>query len=81
MVPSDEFGGLTPEEIDREVRERRALIGRMVGWLYPSVLQDEIEELLRLREVAQARAAAPPRGGVGGGARRRTDDNLREVFG
>jgi hypothetical protein len=66
MVPPGEFDGLTAEEIDREVWERREMIGRMLGWLYPSVLRGEIEELLRLRATAQARAA------IGGGAGRTT---------
>jgi hypothetical protein len=76
MVPPSEFSGLTAEEIDREVRERREMIGQMFGWLYPSILSGEIEELLRLRAVVQTRAAAA----AGDGARR-TDDNLRRVFG
>ena len=78
MVPPSEFGGLTAEEIDREVRERREMISQMFGWLYPSILSGEIEELLRLRATARARGAAPA---AGDGARRRTDDNLRRAFG
>ena len=78
MVAPDKFGGLTTEEIDREVRERREMIGQMFGWLYPSILSGEIEELLRLRAAAQARAAASA---AGDGARRRVDDNLRRAFG
>jgi hypothetical protein len=75
MVTPDKFGGLTAEEIDREVRERREMIGRMVGRLYPAILSGEIGELLRLRWGAKARPAPPE------DARRRTDDNLRRVFG
>ena len=76
MVAPDKFGGLTTEEIDREVRERREMIGQMFGWLYPSILSGEIEELLRLRAGAQTRVAPA----AGDGARRRVDDNLRGVF-
>jgi hypothetical protein len=75
MVSPCEFGGLTVEEIDHEVRERREMIGGMVGWLYPAILSGEIEELLRLRATARTRA-----GELAEGARR-TDDNLRRVFG
>jgi len=77
MVTPDKFGGLTAEEIDREMRERREMIDRMVGRLYPAILSGEIEELLRLRACGKAcPASAPPED-----ARRRTDDNLRRVFG
>lgn len=34
------------DEIDREISERRSLIFRMVGTLYPYILNDEIEKLL-----------------------------------
>jgi len=34
------------DEIDREIAERRSLIFQMVGTLYPSILNDEIEKLL-----------------------------------
>lgn len=77
MVTPDKFGGLTAEEIDREVRERREMINRMVGRLYPAILSGEIEELRRLRAYGKVRPAS----GSPKDARRRTDDNLREVFG
>jgi hypothetical protein len=32
-------------EIDAEIKERRELIYQMVGWLYPSILKQEIEIL------------------------------------
>ena len=78
MVTPDKFGELTAEEIDREMRERREMIDRMVGRLYPAILSGEIEELRRLRAYGKpCPASAPPPED----ARRRTDDNLRRVFG
>ena len=35
----------TPEEINREIRERLALINQMVGTFWPQVLQEQIIEL------------------------------------
>jgi hypothetical protein len=35
------------EELKRQIKDREDMIGQMVGWLYPSILRDEIT---RLRE-------------------------------
>ena len=50
MRNKKEFNDLTDEEIDEEVATRKDLIGQMVGSLYPSILWNEIETLLELKE-------------------------------
>jgi hypothetical protein len=40
---------LTLEVIEREIEERKVLLGQLVGWLYPSVLKQEIAELWTFR--------------------------------
>ena len=37
---------LTEEELNTEIKERRTLIGQMVGNIYPSVLAGEIVRIL-----------------------------------
>lgn len=37
-----------PDSIKLEIIERQELIKKMVGMLYPSILQDEIKELRRV---------------------------------
>ena len=36
--------------IDRQIELREEMIGQMVGWLYPSIIQDEIQALKRVNE-------------------------------
>lgn len=57
-VSRQDFDKLTPEEIDVEVEERRKLIAGMVGTLYPSILSDEIADLMELRPKAVERMKA-----------------------
>ena len=45
MKPLEEAKKLDPAGIDLEIKERRDLISRMVGQLYPLSLWDEILEL------------------------------------
>lgn len=39
------------EEILKEIKERRELKAGMVGTLYPSILEDEIEKLINALEM------------------------------
>ncbi len=55
MKDRKEWNDLTDEEIDEEIATRRDLMKQMVGWLYPSILSDEIETLLELKEDALRR--------------------------
>jgi len=32
-------------ELRREIKEREGLLNQMVGWLYPSILESEIEKI------------------------------------
>lgn len=46
MITKEKLEQLTVEEIDKEIESRRQLVQQMVGTLYPSILNDEIEQLL-----------------------------------
>ena len=37
------------EEIECEIEIRKKLLSEMIGWLYSSILQDEIEKLKSLK--------------------------------
>ena len=37
-------------EVEEEIMTRYSLKSRMVGWLYPLILQDEIERLIVLKQ-------------------------------
>jgi len=41
-------GFLTDQIVADEIAERRRVISTMVGWLYPSILLDEIAEIIEL---------------------------------
>jgi len=43
-----ERGELTQVRADCECFERQRVIAELVGWLYPSMLSDEIREIRRL---------------------------------
>ena len=45
MKTLEEAKKLDPEQILVEIQERRTLIRDMVGWLYPSILSGEIQQL------------------------------------
>ena len=53
MKNRNEWPSLTPEEIDEEVEIRFDLMKQMHGWLYPSILQDEIIDLRELKKDKQ----------------------------
>jgi len=53
MKNREEWPQLTPEEIDTEVEARFEMIGQMVGWLYPSILEGEIYDLRELKKEKQ----------------------------
>jgi hypothetical protein len=53
MKNREEWPQLTPEEIDIEVEARFEMIGQMVGWLYPSILEGEIYDLRELKKEKQ----------------------------
>ena len=44
----NDFENLKTEEIVSEINERLRMKVQMVGWLYPSILQAEIEKLRML---------------------------------
>lgn len=46
MKTLEEAKKLRRPDLLKEIQERRALIGQMVGWLYPSVLNSEIAVLM-----------------------------------
>ncbi len=37
-------------DLDKEIKDRQDLINQMVGWLYPSILAEEINQLLKKKE-------------------------------
>lgn len=43
MIPN--LDKLSPEEICAEIKRRQELLPTFVGWLYPSIVKDEIIEL------------------------------------
>lgn len=45
MLSLEEARKLNPEGILKEIKERNDLMHQMLGWLYPSILQQEIEQL------------------------------------
>jgi len=45
MVDIKEFDTLTRSQIKEEIKQKRKLMGEMVGTLFPSILLDEIYEL------------------------------------
>ena len=42
MKHKDEFDLLTPEQIDEEIALRTDMLKQLVGWLYTSIMEDEI---------------------------------------
>ena len=50
MRNKEEFNNLIDEEIDEEIKARREMINQLVGWLYPSILNGEIETLFELKK-------------------------------
>jgi hypothetical protein len=50
MLPKEQFEKMSKEELEEQIKVRRELLGQMVGWLYTSVLNDEIEELQKRRQ-------------------------------
>lgn len=47
-IPKDKFDTLTDSQIEEQIELRQSLIRDMVGWLYPSILTDEIVKLREL---------------------------------
>lgn len=50
------FKHLTIEECDIEIEKREKQIMQMVGWLYPSIVRDEIAEIRQHQETLRAGA-------------------------
>jgi len=50
LVKRDQFPHLDHNQIEEQIRVRQELAKQMVGWLYPSVLADEIDELAQWRD-------------------------------
>lgn len=56
MLPRERFSELrTSDDVQTQVRIRRELLQQMVGTLYPSIIRDEIADLLELERVIDAR--------------------------
>jgi len=52
MVTESELNQMTPGQILEAIQSRHNQIKQMVGWLYPSVLRGEIDQLYkRLNEL------------------------------
>lgn len=49
LIARAEFEKLTLSQIEWQIELRRKQMGSMVGWLYPSILRDEITTLNELR--------------------------------
>ena len=49
MKSKEEWQDLTDEEIDKEIKIRYDLMSQMVGWLYPSIIGDEIGALHEIK--------------------------------
>lgn len=47
---------LTPAQLRDEIKERDALLAEWGGWLYPSILKDEIDEI---HNIIQRKEKAP----------------------
>jgi hypothetical protein len=48
-VHRDFWPGLKAEQLQEQIAIREAQIQQMVGWLYPSILRDEIRDLYLLK--------------------------------
>lgn len=48
-IDKTKFAKCSDEQLDEAIAERRSQMKQMVGWLYPSILADEIAELLELK--------------------------------
>ena len=40
----------TVEEAEAEIKEREGLLQQMVGWLYTSILNDEVDKLQEIKK-------------------------------
>lgn len=49
IVHRDFWKGLTLEQVEEQIEFRRVQMAQMVGWLYPSILGDEIHDLTMLK--------------------------------
>jgi hypothetical protein len=50
LIDKSEFEKLNPQEIRKQIEIRDDLITEMVGWLYPRIIQSEIDTLEELLE-------------------------------
>jgi hypothetical protein len=48
-VKKEEFDSLTAVQIHEQIAVRQAMMQQMVGTLYPSIVQDELNLLYKLR--------------------------------
>jgi hypothetical protein len=67
MLPMPEALALEDEDkLIKEIETRKLLRGEMVGWLYPSILEEQINRLItRLRYLREKNATAPASGAGG----------------
>lgn len=49
MLPEDQVANMTLDQVNKEIENRYELMNQMTGWLYPSILSDEINQLLKRR--------------------------------
>lgn len=54
MKDRTEFSTLTMAQVDEEIRLRRKMIDELVGWLYKSILSDDIDILRRRKQELDA---------------------------
>jgi hypothetical protein len=47
MIPENELESMDLETVNVEIERRYELLNQMVGWLYPSIVNDEIKQLLK----------------------------------
>ena len=50
MLHIEEAKKLTPQEIDKQIDIRKRLIREMIGHLYPSILNSEINQLIQFQK-------------------------------
>jgi hypothetical protein len=56
MINKEELDKMDMPTLEKEMKSRRALREQMVGWLYPSILTDEIAQLAERHAELQLKA-------------------------
>lgn len=50
MIPQVTLSKMDLETVEKEIKSRQELLEVMVGWLYPSILRSELEQLYEKRD-------------------------------